>query len=253
MIEERKKKEIDHYDYRARMAVDEKSKTDAPVLSSYLFCYEQLINHYQGEQLLDYGCGEGHHAINLAKRGIYVIGIDLSEKSLEVAREKAVREGVSKNIDLRLMDCEKMIFPNRFFDTVFDSGTFSSLDIEKALPEIARVLKPNGQLIGIETFGHNPLTNLIRKINRLRGTRTDWAVNHIVTEEQLKLLKKYFQKVTVYYFHLFSWMAFPLLNLPGGRILLRFLERGEGWLLKRSFFQRHAFKVVFIAERPIYD
>jgi hypothetical protein len=74
-----------------------------------------------------------------------------------------------------------------------------------------------------------------------------------MTEDGLKSIKKRFKKVTVYYFHLFSWLAFPLLGLSMGRFLLRFIEKIEARLLKRSFFQKFAFKIIFIAEGPIYD
>ncbi|PIU24464.1 hypothetical protein COT12_00910, partial [Candidatus Berkelbacteria bacterium CG08_land_8_20_14_0_20_39_8] len=77
------------------------------------------------------------------------------------------------------MDCEKMEFPDNLFDIIFDGGTFSSIDLVKAYPELSRVLKPDGFLIGIETFGHNPFTNLKRKINKLIGKRTEWATAHI--------------------------------------------------------------------------
>ncbi len=233
--------------------VNNKKGIDLPILSSYLFCYEWLINNYQEKQLLDYGCGNGRHAINLAKREIDVIGIDLSEESLKIARESLGWEGVEKRVDFRVMDCENMTFPNQYFDAVFDGGTFSSLDINKALPEIARVLKSDGCLIGIETFGHNPLTNLVRKINRLRGVRTDWAVKHIMTEERLELLEKYFQKVTVYYFHPFSWVVFPLLGLPIGQSLLRFLEGGEKQLLRFHFFKDIPSRWYLSPKGQLYD
>jgi ubiquinone/menaquinone biosynthesis C-methylase UbiE len=43
-------------------------------------------------QILDLGCGTGIHVIKLTKRGYAVVGLDLSEKMLEVARRKAESE-----------------------------------------------------------------------------------------------------------------------------------------------------------------
>ena len=45
------------------------------------------------------------------------------------------------------MDVEALEFPDNSFDIVFDSGTFSSIELEKGLQEIHRVLKPGGVVI----------------------------------------------------------------------------------------------------------
>lgn len=48
-----------------------------------------------GASILDMGCGTGRHAVELAKRGYRVTGVDISEGMLEVARKKAETEGAS--------------------------------------------------------------------------------------------------------------------------------------------------------------
>lgn len=151
------------------------------------------------------------------------------------------------------MDCEKMKFPANTFDVIFDGGTFSSLDLKKVYPELARVLKQGGILIGIETFGHNPFTNLKRKINQITGKRTGWAASHIFKTGDLKMAKNYFSKIEVKFFHLVSWLAFPFLDLPGGKFLLKFFESIDKILLKLSLLRKYAFKVVFIFFRTKKD
>jgi ubiquinone/menaquinone biosynthesis C-methylase UbiE len=63
------------------------------------------------------------------------------------------------------------------------------LDLDRAFPELVRVLKSNGFLVGIETFGHNPLTNFKRKINKLIGKKTAWAASHIFQMKDLEKAK----------------------------------------------------------------
>jgi len=59
---------------------------------------EQEIGDNTSKRILDIGCGTGRHAIELAKRGYQVTGIDLSESQLKRAQQKAKNENV--HIDL---------------------------------------------------------------------------------------------------------------------------------------------------------
>lgn len=258
-MEDRKKVEIEYYDKKAEEWLKEnrsqKTITDFEglepnLLSSFRFCYEYLKDKCQNKKLLDYGCGNGVHSIFLAKQGAGVVGIDLSESSLKIARKRAKREGVENKVKFIAMDCEKMDFPGNSLDIIFDGGTFSSLDLSRAYPELSRVLKPDGFLLGIETFGHNPLTNLKRKLNKITGRRTGWAVGHIFQIKDLKEAEKYFNKIEVKYFHLISWIIFPFLNLPGAKIKLKILEKLDKVLFKMPFLRKYAFKVVFIFSEP---
>lgn len=257
-MEERKQEEIEYYDKRAKEWLKTSSKEkqaedfegfNPTLLSSFLFCYQWLEKHCSGKKVLDYGCGNGVHSIFPAKAGAQeVVGIDLSEPSLEIARKAARREGV--DINFLKMDCEVLDLENNSFDIILDGGTFSSIDINKAFPELARVLKPKGFLIGIETFGHNPIANLKRKLNKALGKRTGWAEAHIFKEKDLKQAKTYFNKIEVHYFHIVSFLVFPLMNLPGGRILLKLLEKIDELIFLLPFFRKYAFKTVFIFSQP---
>ena len=186
----------------------------------------------------------------LAKISKKVVGIDLSENSLRLAKERIEKEKIGGKVEIISMDCEKLSFPDNSFDVVFDGGTFSSLDIKKALGEISRVLKPDGFLVGIETFGHNPLANLKRKLNEKTGKRTSWAAGHIIQKKDLKEMNKYFEKKEVYFFHLISFIIFPFLKVPIFIFLLKLMEVGERVLLKIPFLKKYAFKIVFVSFKP---
>lgn len=256
-----KKEEIGHYDKLARewrekstnkeTARTDIEKIDVMKMTSYQFVYELLKKYAPNKKVLDYGCGHGMHATEIAKMGANeIIGIDLSEESLKIAKNRAGREGIAQKIKFIKMDAEKLEFPNNSFDIVFDGGTFSSIDISKGLPEIARVLKPNGYLIGIETLGHHPLANLKRRLNRKHGVRTNWATAHIMKMKDFKLAKQYFDIKERYFFHFLSLMALPFKNLPGGSILVKITETIDKIVfLLFPFLKRYGFKTVFVLQK----
>ena len=257
MLEQRKKQEIEYYDKEAREASLEDGKElgsshsfDLFLLSSYRFLRKLVFKKAKDKRILDYGCGTGVHLAWLAETSKEVVGVDLSKNSLKIAQEKIKKNNLLGKARALLMDCEELEFEDDSFDIIFDGGTFSSLDLNQVFSELVRVLKPNGSVIGIETFGHNPLTNLKRKINEIRGKRTGWAADHILKIKDLKEAEKHFNKIEVYYFHLISWLAFPFIRFPGGKILLRILELIDKILLKLFFLKKYSFKIVFIFSEP---
>ncbi len=238
-MEERKLKEIEYYNKSAK-SCDFENFTPF-VLKSYQELKRITRENCKGKKILDYGCGNGIHSAWLKNCNGEVTGVDLSEESLKIARD------IVPGVEFLKMDCENLDFPDNSFDLVFDGGTFSSLDIDKAFSEIRRVLKPGGVLIGIETLGHNPFTNLKRKINRIRKKRTAWAEGHIFRMKDLKKAEEYFEIKEVHFFHILSLIAFPFLNFRTGRIILKILEKGDRVLISVfPFLKRYCFKIVFV-------
>jgi len=261
-MEERVKKEIEYYDKEAEkmfyaeaaLAVGEIVDFEGfrPLsLASFGYSYELLKTACKDKTVLDWGCGNGVHTVPLAAMGAKkVIGIDLSEKLLELGRAKARAAGMKHKIKFLKMDCEKTDFSENEFDVIFDGGTFSSVDIKTALPELARILKPDGVLIGIETFGHNPLANFNRSRNVKSGKRTAWAAAHIFNNEGIELAEKYFAKIEIEYFHFLSWLLIPLIGRSWGKRLFDFAEIFDRQFLKIPFLKKYAFKVVFEFSQP---
>jgi SAM-dependent methyltransferase len=67
-----------------------------------------------GMTVLDVGCGPGRHAIALAKRGIGVVGVDISERFVEIALEVSDREGVSPLVEFHRADARDLVGDERF-------------------------------------------------------------------------------------------------------------------------------------------
>lgn len=256
-MEKRTIKEVEHYNLAAREWRERtaESAQDADIeaadvmrMASYRALYRELAARVPGKRVLDYGCGHGMHAEAIAKMGAKeVVGIDLSEESLALARERIRRARLEGTVTFRAMDAEALEFPDASFDIVFDGGAFSSLDIRKAYREIARVLAPRGLLIGIETLGHNPLANLKRWLNVKRGMRTVWAASHIMKMKDLKAARQYFVPEEIDYFHFIGLLALPLARLPGGITLVKVADACDRTLFAvLPFLKRFGFKAVFV-------
>lgn len=252
--------EASHYDKKASEGFDEssgilqKSRMDK-VLRKAQHCYEKKIKKILKEKgkgiILDYGCGTAYKNTQFASEQWKIIGIDVSSVSVDVANKIAASKKI--NAEYKIMDCEKMSFENNSFDIILDFGSFSSLDMGKAVPQLIRVLKPDGVLIAIETLGHNPVTNFKRWLNVLRGKRTRWAAGHIMKMRDWKSIARKFESFEIKYFGFHVIFLGPFIKICPN-FILSFFEAVDTLFFKLGFTRRFAFKtVVVLKNRKSFD
>lgn len=104
-------------------------------------------------RILDLATGTADLAILLAKHNpqAHIIGMDISEKMLEIGKRKVDKKKLIHQIELRTGDAASLPFEDNTFDAVtvaFGVRNFENLD--KGLSEIHRVLKPMGQVFILE-------------------------------------------------------------------------------------------------------
>ncbi len=111
-----------------------------------------IVNALQlpkGAQVLDLCCGQGRHSLELARRGYQVVGVDLSEALLYVARQRAERE----HLPVSFVQCDmREIDFVAEFDAVINMFTSfgyfeSEAEDELVLAKIAQALKPKGKVL----------------------------------------------------------------------------------------------------------
>ena len=107
----------------------------------------------QPKTILDLATGTADLAIALAKCNpqAHIIGMDISEKMLEIGKEKVSKKGLANQIELRLGDAATLPFESNTFDAVTVAfGVRNFENLEHGLSEIQRVLKPNGRAVILE-------------------------------------------------------------------------------------------------------
>jgi SAM-dependent methyltransferase len=162
----------------------------------------------QGRKILDYACGNGENGIYAAMHGAHCTGIDISPEGIENARKNAEKLGVSERCEFQVMDGENMSFKDNTFDLGVEYGALHHVELDRALSELARVIKPDGEMVCVEALRHNPLIHWYRR--RTPHLRTEWEVEHILGVESLDVMRKYFKNVKVRFFHLSVLGLVPL-------------------------------------------
>jgi SAM-dependent methyltransferase len=97
--------------------------------------------------VLDAGCGTGENALHIAALGLPVLGVDVAETALGMARAKAADRGIE--IEFAVADGLQLERLGRKFETVLDCGLFHSFDGEERpgyIASLASVTQRNGTL-----------------------------------------------------------------------------------------------------------
>ena len=98
----------------------------------------------QGQRILDLGTGVGFLALQFARRGAAVTGIDIAGGQIEEARRRCAATGLS--VDFLVGRAERTELPSEAFDAVTASQAWLYFDTELAIAEVKRLLKPGGVL-----------------------------------------------------------------------------------------------------------
>jgi SAM-dependent methyltransferase len=97
-------------------------------------------------RFLEAGCGPAANSLNLAKLGIDVVGVDLTQQAVDAAREAFVRHGVGGQF--LLGDVRQLPFPDASFEFVYAGGVVEHFrESPRAVAEMARVLRPGGRVL----------------------------------------------------------------------------------------------------------
>jgi SAM-dependent methyltransferase len=134
--------------------------------------------------VLEVGCGWGEFAARVqAELGASLVAIDISPRMVELARERGVAA--------RVGDVQALAFDDESFDcAVANHMLYHADDIDRALAELARVLRPGGRLVAT-TNGVRHLEELWLLVGRDKSKER----RHFFSEDGGELLRRHFDTV----------------------------------------------------------
>jgi len=107
----------------------------------------RTLGSVNGLSILDAGCGNGYLCRFLAKKGAKMVGIDISKRFIEIAKQREKEAPLGIAYYSGTLSNLAMLSNERFDMVVSNLALMDVLNLEKALMEISRVLKKNGRLL----------------------------------------------------------------------------------------------------------
>jgi ubiquinone/menaquinone biosynthesis C-methylase UbiE len=216
------------------------------------------FDRWKGKKVLEIGCGIGTDTINFARHGAQVTAVDLTEKSLEVARQRARVFGLEDRIRFIQANAENLssYVPVEAYDLVYSFGVIHHTPHpERVIEQIKKYVKPD---TSIRIMIYNRWSWKVLWIVFVYGKGRFWKLNRLIAEyseaqtgcpvtysysvrDGKKMLREQsFQVTSAFVDHIFPYSISEYVQyrykkvwyfrwMP--RFLFRSLERSFGWHL----------------------
>lgn len=183
-----------------------------------------------------------------------MIGIDVSDESVLIAKRRAEENGVNGRAQFVACPAEKMPFEDSSVDIVFINVSLHHLEIDQALAECKRILKSGGSFIAVEPLVFSETVQKIRAsklVTSLYPIRQETPTERILTMKDLEYIKTMFKNTKIVPYRIFSPFIFK------AKPIFHFLSRqftGADWEMKKRacnrFFQD--FDAELISRLPFF-
>jgi SAM-dependent methyltransferase len=165
--------EIERSAFEARRTPEARLRADEKNLARYLdppadtvFPLEYafaLLGDIRGRRVLDFGCGSGENTLPLARRGARVVGVDISESLIRLARRRLEVNGLSAAGRFVVGSAHDLPVASGSVDIVLGIAILHHLDLDATSREVHRVLAPGGRAIFQEPVRDSMLLRTARR------------------------------------------------------------------------------------------
>lgn len=173
-------------DYRKPVTFGDNWSPSRYKVLPYFAVEKSLLSQEGSRRILDLGCANGWNMSRFAQYGRTSIGLDMVPERVYLALNHGPAL-VASGLEIPVADAT--------FDVVYIQHVLHHIgDVEKALTEVRRVLKPGGYLFLIETIEDNPLIRWGRRLypswmgDEINAPFTFQSLQTIVSEAQLQIL-----------------------------------------------------------------
>lgn len=198
----------------------------------------------EGQRVVDYGCGTGDLACELALCGAQVTAFDLSTASVAKARRRAELHGVDDRLSVDVKAAGDTGYPASSFDVATGAAVLHHLHTElpRVFAELDRILTPNGTACFIEPVANSGLLRALRRIVPVpcHATPDERQLRY----EDFEPLRRYFPSLAFHHFY-----CLERLQRVCGERIARSLRRADFHLQRAVPFLRRCYGVVLVVAR----
>jgi 2-polyprenyl-3-methyl-5-hydroxy-6-metoxy-1,4-benzoquinol methylase len=160
----------------------------------------RVIGPLAGKTVLDVGCGDGINAVNFAKLGARVTGIDISPKAIELAERRAEVDHVSDAVRMVCSPLELAELPPASFDVIWGEAVLHHLihDLDDVMRRLVRWAKPGAVVVFGEPVNLSPA---LRKLRMMLPIHTDVTPDERPLEQaELDIVGRHLPDMRIRYF-----------------------------------------------------
>jgi 2-polyprenyl-3-methyl-5-hydroxy-6-metoxy-1,4-benzoquinol methylase len=216
------------------------------------------FERWKGKKVLEIGCGIGTDTINFARSGAEVTAVDVSEKSLDLAKKRAEVFGLQHRIQFYCANAEELssIVPVSDYDLVYSFGVIHHTPHpEKVLEQIRLYVKPGTKVKImvyhkyswkvfwiVMNYGFGQFWKLDELVARNSEAQTGCPITYTYTHKEFsQILQKYgFDVINAFVDHIFPYRISEYTKYRYVKVwyfrwipqtMFRLLERHFGWHL----------------------
>ncbi len=189
-----------------------------------------LLGDVRGKRVLDFGCGSGENSLLIARRGAKVLGMDISESLIRVARQRLAVNGIDSNVHFFSASAHDIALADESVDVVYGMAILHHLELPLVAREVKRILRKGGRAIFQEPVRNSKFIKFVRKLIPYQSPDVSPFERPLTDAE----LKDFADGFSTYRSRAF---ALPYINvaeiLPAADPFIHSLYRMDGALLKK--------------------